>query len=92
MNTIPTSHVHPFGLLMFPKVALVHSVMSGKKKTLFNGELINEAQKVSAEWSFAWSYGAHLLRVGINFDEYSLVIDGIPFSRQEMFNTLQGES
>ena len=92
MNTVSTFQVYPFGLLTFHKVALVHSVMSGKKKTLFNGELINEAQKVSTEWSFAWSYGAHLLRVGINFDEYSLVIDGIPFSRQAMLSPLLGES
>lgn len=56
--------------------------MSGKKKTFFNGEMINEAQKVAKEWSFAWSFGAHLLRVGINFEEYGLVIDGIPFRRQ----------
>lgn len=64
------------------QVTLVHSVMSGKKKTFFNGEMINEAQKVSKEWSFAWSFGAHLLRVGINFEEYALVIDGIPFKRR----------
>lgn len=43
--------------------------------------MINEAQKVAKEWSFAWSFGAHLLRVGINFEEYNLVIDGIPFRR-----------
>lgn len=55
--------------------------MSGKKKTIFDGELINEAQKVSKEWVFAWSFGAHLLRVGINFEEYGLVIDGIPFRK-----------
>ena len=59
----------------------MHSVMSGKKKTFFNGELINEAQQVAKEWSHAWSFGAHLMRVGINFDEYGLVIDGIPFKR-----------
>lgn len=63
------------------QVTLVHSLMSGKKKTLFNGECINEAQKVAKEWSFAWSHGAHLLRVGINFEEYSLVIDGIAFRK-----------
>ncbi|CAM9167355.1 unnamed protein product, partial [Sphacelaria rigidula] len=61
------------------EVTLVHSLMSGKKRTFFDGECINEAQKVSTEWAFAWSSGAHLLRVGINFEEYSLVIDGIPF-------------
>lgn len=63
------------------KVTLIHSLMSGKKKTIFDGELINEAQKVSKEWVFAWSFGAHLLRVGINFEEYGLVIDGIPFRK-----------
>lgn len=63
------------------QVTLIHSLMSGKKKTIFNGELINEAQKVSKEWVFAWSFGAHLLRVGINFEEYGLVIDGIPFKK-----------
>lgn len=55
--------------------------MSGKKKTIFNGEVINEAQKMTKEWSFAWSFGAHLLRVGINFEEYHLVIDSLPFMR-----------
>lgn len=63
------------------QVTLIHSLMSGKKKTIFNGEVINEAQKVSKEWVFAWSFGAHLLRVGINFEEYGLVIDGIPFKK-----------
>lgn len=60
---------------------MVHSLMTGKKKTFFNGEMINEAQKVTKEWAFAWSFGAHLMRVGINFEEYSLVIDGVPFRR-----------
>lgn len=55
--------------------------MSGKKRTIFDGEVINEAQKVTKEWVFAWSFGAHLLRVGINFEEYGLVIDGIPFRK-----------
>ncbi|CAN0215777.1 unnamed protein product, partial [Ectocarpus sp. 12 AP-2014] len=77
------------------EVTLIHSLMSGKKKTIFNGELINEAQKVSKEWVFAWSFGAHLLRVGINFEEYGLVIDGIPFknfSRRDPYLAAQLEA
>ncbi|CAM9938659.1 unnamed protein product, partial [Ectocarpus fasciculatus] len=77
------------------EVTLIHSLMSGKKKTIFNGELINEAQKVSKEWVFAWSFDAHLLRVGINFEEYGLVIDGIPFknfSRRDPYLAAQLEA
>eukprot|EP00752_Nemacystus_decipiens_P016286 g14565.t1 len=77
------------------EVTLIHSLMSGKKKTIFDGELINEAQKVSKEWVFAWSFGAHLLRVGINFEEYGLVIDGIPFrnfSRRDPYLAAQLEA
>ncbi|CAN0342423.1 unnamed protein product, partial [Laminaria digitata] len=69
--------------------------MSGKKKTIFNGEVINEAQKMSKEWSFAWSFGAHLLRVGINFEEYHLVIDSLPFmsfSRRDPYLAAQLEA
>ncbi|CAM9495271.1 unnamed protein product, partial [Scytosiphon promiscuus] len=77
------------------EVTLVHSLMSGKKRTIFDGEVINEAQKVTKEWVFAWSYGAHLLRVGINFEEYGLVIDGIPFrnfSRRDPYLAAQLEA
>eukprot|EP00904_Undaria_pinnatifida_P001525 jgi/Undpi1/11373/HiC_scaffold_30.g13670.m1 len=77
------------------EVTLVHSLMSGKKKTIFNGEVINEAQKMTKEWSFAWSFGAHLLRVGINFEEYHLVIDSLPFmsfSRRDPYLAAQLEA
>ncbi|CAM9814563.1 unnamed protein product [Choristocarpus tenellus] len=55
--------------------------MSGKKKLFFNGEMIHETQKVSKEWNFSWPSGLHLVRVEINFEEYNLIIDGIPFRR-----------